>query len=125
MRCAGDRALATHRHEGSRQTLTAAGTITAMYQPGHNKFVVADAAEMLARLCATLPATLVTTSDDGSLRTSILPMLFYPDEGDHGVLLGHLARPNGQWRDARPDAEAIAILNGPDAYVTPTWYEEK
>src|SRR4051794_16501249 len=52
-------------------------------------------------------------------------MLFYPDVGAQGVLLGHLARPNSQWRDARPRAEAIAIFNGPDAYVTPTWYEEK
>jgi transcriptional regulator len=96
-----------------------------VYQPGHGKFVVDDPSAVLASLSATLPATLVTTSDDGSLRTSILPMLFYPDQGQHGVLLGHLARPNDQWRDARPGAEAIAIFNGPDAYVTPTWYEEK
>lgn len=96
-----------------------------MYQPGHGKFVVEDAVALLAQLASTIPATLVTVSADGSLRTSILPMLFDADAGEHGILLGHLARPNGQWRDARPGAEAIAIFNGPDAYVTPTWYEEK
>jgi len=96
-----------------------------VYQPGHGKFVVDDPADLLARLAASFPATLVTTSADGSLRTSILPMLFDVDAGEHGILRGHLARPNDQWRDARPGAEAIAIFNGPDAYVTPSWYEEK
>jgi len=96
-----------------------------MYQPAHGKFVVEDAAALLAELCASFPATLVTTSTDGSLRASILPMLFEPDSGAHGVLRGHLAKPNEQWRDARPGAEAIAIFNAADAYVSPAWYEEK
>ena len=96
-----------------------------MYQPAHGKFVVEDPVGLLVRLTATLPATLVTTTTDGGLRTSILPMLFDPDAGEHGILRGHLARPNDQWRDARPMTEAIAIFNGPDAYVSPSWYEEK
>ena len=33
--------------------------------------------------------------------------------------------PNDQWRDARPGVETVAIFNGPDAYVSPAWYEEK
>lgn len=102
-----------------------AATIPGVYQPGHGKFVVEDPPDLLARLCARYPATLVTTTADGALRTSILPMLFDPADGEHGVLRGHLARPNDQWRDARPDAQAIAIFNGPDAYVSPSWYEEK
>jgi transcriptional regulator len=96
-----------------------------MYQPGHGKFVVDKPSDLLGRLCATLPATLVTLSADGGLRTSILPLIFDPDTGPHGLLRGHLARPNEQWRDARPDVEAIAIFNGPDAYLSPAWYEEK
>ncbi len=101
------------------------GYDAAVYQPAHGKFVVDDAPDLLARLAASVPATLVTTTLTGGLRTSLLPMLFYADEGEHGILRGHLARPNDQWRDARPGAEAIAIFNGPDAYVSPTWYEEK
>lgn len=96
-----------------------------MYQPGHGKFLVKDVAQLLARLSETFPATLVTTTLDGELRTSILPMLFDSTEGDHGVLRGHLARPNDQWRDARAGAATIAIFNGADAYVSPSWYEEK
>jgi len=95
-----------------------------MYQPSHGKFVVADPAALLAELAAVLPATLVTAGPDGLL-VSILPMLFDPTEGEHGVLRGHLARPNPQWRELVPGAEAVAIFNGPDSYVTPSWYEEK
>ncbi len=73
----------------------------------------------------SLPATLVTIALDGSLRTSMLPMLFDPDAGAHGILHGHVARPNNQWRDLRPGSDTIAIFNGPDAYVSPAWYEEK
>ena len=94
-----------------------------MYQPGHNRFV-ADPAALLTELSAHVPATLITLGADG-LRASILPMLFDPDDGPHGTLRGHLARPNAQWRDFDPRAEAMAIFDGPDAYITPTWYEDK
>src|SRR3954469_20928243 len=96
-----------------------------MYQPAHGKFVVDDPVELLTRLVAQFPATLVTTTADGALRTSILPMLFERDAAERGALFGHLARPNEQWRDARPGAAAIAVFNAADAYVSPSWYEEK
>jgi transcriptional regulator len=95
-----------------------------MYQPAHGRFAVADPAALLAELVWHVPATLVTLGGDG-LRASILPMLFDPDDGEHGTLRGHLARPNPQWRDAGSDSEALAIFAGPDAYVSPALYEEK
>ena len=95
-----------------------------MYQPAHGHFAVADPAALLAELVRQVPATLVTLGEDG-LRASILPMLFDPDDGDHGTLRGHLARPNPQWRDAGSSVEALAIFDGPDAYVSPALYEEK
>ncbi len=95
-----------------------------MYQPAHNRFAVDDPAVLLAELCARVPATLVTLGADG-LRASILPMLFDPEDGEHGTLRGHLARPNPQLRDFDPEIEALAIFDGPDAYITPAWYEEK
>jgi transcriptional regulator len=44
--------------------------------------------------------------------------------GEHGALLGHVARPNDQWR-AEPVGEALVIVRGPDAYVSPAWYAAK
>ncbi len=95
-----------------------------MYQPAHGRFRVSDPARLLAELCARAPATLVTRIGDG-FWASILPMLFDADEGTGGVLRGHLARANPQWRDLAADGSAIAIFNGADAYVTPSWYAEK
>lgn len=95
-----------------------------MYQPAHGRFAVADPAALLAELAPLVPATLVTLGADG-LRASSLPMLFDAADGERGILRGHLARPNPQWRDFDPAVEAMAIFDGPDAYVTPSWYEEK
>ena len=38
-----------------------------------------------------------------------------------GALQGHVARNNPQWRS--DGADALVIISGPDAYVSPTWYE--
>jgi transcriptional regulator len=103
-----------------------------MYQPAHGKFEVDDPAALLGELCAVVPATLVTHGS-GGFRASILPMLFDRDDGAHGMLRGHLARGNPQWREIEASVaaggdgagEALAIFDGPDAYVSPAWYEEK
>jgi predicted FMN-binding regulatory protein PaiB len=103
-----------------------------MYQPAHGKFEVEDAAAYLAELCAVVPATLVTHGP-GGFRATILPMLFDGDQGPHGMLRGHLARGNPQWREIEASVaaggdgagEALAIFDGPDAYISPAWYEEK
>ena len=50
--------------------------------------------------------------------------MYDPDAGEHGALLGHLARNNDQW--ARPPlGEALVIVRGPDAYISPSWYAAK
>ncbi len=95
-----------------------------MYQPSHDRFQVADPVTQLRELAAAVPATLVTLSS-GGLVASVLPMVFHPDEGPNGTLRGHLARGNPQWRDISPEVEAMAILDGPDSYITPGFYETK
>lgn len=97
-----------------------------MYQPGHGRFSVDDPAAQLAALAAVVPATLVTLGPDG-LAASILPVLVDrgPDDGPLGTIRGHLARGNPQWRAFAADVEALVILDGPDAYIAPGWYETK
>lgn len=68
-------------------------------------------------------ANLVTATATGLMCTP-LPLLLDPDEGRMGTLVGHVAKANPQWREA-PAGEALAIFTGPDAYVTPSWYEGK
>ena len=67
-------------------------------------------------------ATLVTLSQDG-LIASHVPMLLDADQAPYGTLVGHLARPNPQARGAI--GEALAIFQGPEVYITPSWYATK
>jgi transcriptional regulator len=69
-------------------------------------------------------ATLVTLTADG-LIASHVPMLLDPDPAPYGTLLGHVASPNPQARGAVPGVQALAIFQGPDAYITPSWYATK
>jgi transcriptional regulator len=68
-------------------------------------------------------ANLVTMTSEGLL-SSPLPLFLVGDEGGHGVLYGHLARANPQWKYP-PLGEAMGIFMGPDAYVSPSWYATK
>ena len=49
------------------------------------------------------------------------------EEGDlsFGVLRGHVARGNPQWRDLSPDVEALAIFTGPQHFISASWYPSK
>ena len=68
-------------------------------------------------------ADLVTLTGQGLVAT-MLPFIYVPGAGEHGALHGHLARNNDQWK--LPAAgDALAIVRGPDAYVSPTWYASK
>ena len=67
-------------------------------------------------------ATLVTLAKDG-LIASHVPLLLDPEPAPYGTLVGHLARPNPQARGAT--GEALVIFQGPDAYITPSWYATK
>ena len=73
-------------------------------------------------------ADLVTVTADGLL-ASFLPVLYqpaaaHPAAGERGSVLGHLARANPQWQ-APVEGEALVILHGPNAYVSPSWYPSK
>lgn len=72
-------------------------------------------------------ATVVTLGPDG-LEANLIPLLLDPpprDGAPYGVLRGHLARANPQWQRYRPEVDALAIFQGPQAYVSPNWYPSK
>lgn len=96
-----------------------------MYVPAHFKPDDEEVRELLRNPGA---ADLITATPDGLLAT-MLPFVY--DEpgsraglGEWGALLGHVARNNGQSR-ARVQGEALVIVRGPDAYISPRWYATK
>ena len=52
---------------------------------------------------------------------SHLPLLLVPGCEPHGTLIGHFARANPHWQQAR-EVPSIAIFHGPHAYISPSWY---
>lgn len=76
----------------------------------------------LMRVCPL--ATLVTTASSG-LTANHIPLLLVENPSPFGTLQGHVARANPVWRDSLPEVEALAVFNGADAYITPTWYATK
>jgi transcriptional regulator len=91
-----------------------------MYIPAHFAVDPTAVDELLAKHGA---ADLITLTEDGLLAT-MLPFAYEPSAGENGSLYGHVARNNDQWR--RPArGESLAIIRGPDAYVSPSWYAAK
>jgi transcriptional regulator len=88
-----------------------------MYIPAHFAASEEEVADLLVNHGA---ADLVTVTEDGLLAT-MLPFAYEPSVP---ALYGHVARNNDQWRKPAT-GESLAIVRGPDAYVSPAWYESK
>ena len=94
--------------------------LTDVYLPKH--FTARDRAAVEAFVDATGSADLVTF-DGTKPVASLIPVIWDRSGGaEHGRLVGHLALANPQWRSVGPDTVALAIVHGPQAYVSPSWY---
>jgi len=66
----------------------------------------------------------LVTTDLNGLISSSLPFFLAADEGERGVLYGHLAKANSHWKQ-QVATDALVIFMGPDAYVSPSFYPSK
>ena len=69
-------------------------------------------------------ATLVTAGSNG-LMANHIPFLLDATPSGNGTLRAHLARANDQLVDLREGTETLVIFQGPDSYVSPSWYASK
>lgn len=92
-----------------------------MYQPPHFR---EDDPAALAGLVRAHPLGLLVSAGPGGLLANPIPFLL-DDDGAHGTLRAHLARPNPQWRDLAAVEACLCVFQGPQAYVTPSWYATK
>jgi transcriptional regulator len=92
-----------------------------MYLPSH---FAETRGEVLQALMRAQPFATLVTQDGAGLQADHLPLHFAAGIGPFGALQGHVARANPLWRQAA-DTEVLAIFHGPQAYVTPSWYETK
>lgn len=83
-----------------------------------------DIAALHEQMRASRLPLLISHGSQGLL-ASHLPLLLDPDEGRFGTLYGHFARANPQWRDLAEGGSTLVVFQGPDAYVSPSWYASK
>ncbi len=88
-----------------------------MYIP--KSFASSDLA-VLERLLERDAFVTLVSAIDGVPYVSHLPVLLERDR-DSIALRGHWARPNPQWENI-VGQKVLAIVHGPHAYVSPTWY---
>lgn len=69
-------------------------------------------------------ATLVTHSSDG-LNANHIPVYLSGSPAPYGALRSHIARANPLLGEIAEGIETLAIFQGPDAYITPSWYATK
>ena len=92
------------------------------YLPRH--FEETDTATLHALVRAHPLATWVV-QHHGELLVNHIPFLLDTDRGEHGTLVGHVARANPVWQALAEGAGSVAVFTGPQAYVSPNWYPSK
>jgi len=93
-----------------------------MYQPPAFR---EDRPEVMHALIRAHPLGLLVTSGKAGLEANLVPFLIDPDGAERGTLRAHLARANTQWQALAEGAECLVVFQGPQAYVTPSWYATK
>ena len=93
-----------------------------MYQPPAFR---EDRLEILCDLIRVHPlATLVTHGASG-LAANLAPFTLVTGHDGANLLRAHLAKANDQLADLRQGCEALVIFQGPQAYISPSWYPTK
>jgi transcriptional regulator len=92
-----------------------------MHRP--DQFLVKDVAEIHALMRARPFAALVSAGATGLCGTHLPTVL--KDDAPYGMIECHLARANPHWKDLASGEEAMMIFQGPEGYITPSWYPTK
>jgi transcriptional regulator len=93
-----------------------------MYQPPHFR---EDDPAVLHALMREHPFGLLVTAGDRGLLANPVPFHLDTEASVNGTLRAHLAKANAQWRDIQAGAPVLAVFQGPDTYITPSWYRTK
>jgi transcriptional regulator len=95
-----------------------------MYQPPHH---VETRPEVMHAHIRAHPLGLLVSNGVAGPIANPLPFLLDTGTGPHGRLRAHLSKANQQWRRIaeHPDEPVLVVFQGPDTYITPSWYATK
>ncbi len=81
--------------------------------------------DVLHALIREYPFGTLVTSIDTGLSADHIPFVLHADVADNGALRGHIARSNPLRTADRVNREILVIFQGPQSYITPSWYPSK
>jgi transcriptional regulator len=93
-----------------------------LYLPAHFNETRTDVLHALMR--SRPLATLVASCASGLVANHV-PVQTLAEPAPLGLIRGHIARANPLWREYAQGSEALAIFQGPDAYISPSLYPSK
>ena len=93
-----------------------------MYIPKH--FEEPDVS-VLHALIRSHPLSTWVTQADGELLVNHIPFLVDPSRGEHGTLVGHVARANPVWKSFSKEIPSAVVFQGPEGYISPSFYPAK
>jgi len=93
-----------------------------MYQPPHFR---EDDLSVQHALIRAHPLGLLVTFGSEGIEANPIPFVLDARASTLGTLRAHLSRANAQWRTFDPDQEALVVFQGPETYITPSWYAAK
>ncbi|MCX6431200.1 MAG: FMN-binding negative transcriptional regulator [Actinobacteria bacterium] len=97
-----------------------------MYLPKH--FEISDLVEISDFVSSVRAADLVTIGPDGAPIATLMPCVWKDldiENVSYGKLVMHMAKGNQQWKSIVGGTLGLAIIHGPQAYVSPSNYEAK
>ena len=92
-----------------------------MYVPKHFR---EDDTDKLQQYIRYYGFGLLVVADAEGIEANHVPF-HLSDNGSLGVLRCHLARNNPAWQRLEQGSQVLAVFQGPDAYVSPSWYATK
>jgi transcriptional regulator len=93
-----------------------------LYLPAHFNESRIDVLHALMR--ARPLCTLVTQCESGLVANHV-PVQTLDQPAPFGLIRGHIARANPMWQEYRADSQALAIFQGPQVYISPSFYPTK
>lgn len=93
-----------------------------MYLPPHFR---EDRLEIQHDLIRAHPLALVVSAGAGGLVANHVPFVLDAGATALGTLRCHVARANPLWSEFERGGECLVVFQGPEAYVTPSWYPTK
>ncbi|MEM8869482.1 MAG: FMN-binding negative transcriptional regulator [Pseudomonadota bacterium] len=84
-----------------------------------------DRVDVMQALMHAHPFATLVSSATGTLSADHVPLELCAELSKHGVLRGHLAVANPLYRGTDGPISVLAVFQGPQSYITPSWYPSK